>query len=86
MTIIAARDLRNHTSDVLRRVSDGERITVAVRGRPSVELAPVRQARPEFFSRSELAELVLSFQSDPGLTHDLSVLAGETTDDLGPLT
>jgi prevent-host-death family protein len=41
MTHIASRDLRNHTGDVLRRVADGERITVTQHGRPVAEIAPL---------------------------------------------
>ena len=85
MADVAVRDLRNHTRDVLRRVTDGERITVTQHGRPVAEIGPVAPMRPRFFSRSELAELLLSDQADPALRDELSVLAGETTDDLGPI-
>lgn len=85
MTNVAARDLRNHTRDVLRRVADGERITVTQHGRPVAEIRPVGSMRPAFFSRAELAELLRSGQTDPGLREELEVLAGDTTDDLGPL-
>lgn len=85
MSVIASRDLRNHTADVLRQVAGGTPVTVTVNGRPVAEIAPVRSARPRFFSRVDLVELLASAQTDPGLTGDLDQLSGETTDDLDPL-
>lgn len=85
MASVPVRDLRNHTRDVLRRVTDGERVTVTQHGRPVAEIRPVTSTRPAFFSRAELVDLLDSGQADPGLRHDLEILAGETTDDLGPI-
>lgn len=85
MPYVAARDLRKHTREVLQRVADGERITVTQHGRPVAEIRPLAAARPAFFSRTELADLLLSGQADPGLRDELAALAGETTDDLGPV-
>lgn len=85
MASVPVRDLRNHTRDVLRRVTDGERVTVTQHGRPVAEIRPVASARPAYFSRAELVDLLDSSQADPGLRDDLEILAGETTDDLGPI-
>lgn len=85
MTTIASRDLRNHTADVLRQVSDGTRVTITVNGRPVAEISPVRGVRPQFFTKADLAELILHKQADAGLTRDLGRLAGDTTDDLDAL-
>lgn len=82
MTIVASRDLRNHTADVLRQVADGTRVTVTVNGVPVAEIAPVRAARPQFLSKADLVALLVNHQADAGLTHDLDLLAGDTTDDL----
>lgn len=46
---------------------------------------PLGIAAASSFGRAELAELVRAGQADPGLRDDLAVLAGETTDDLGPI-
>lgn len=46
---------------------------------------PLGIAAASTFGRAELAELVLSGQAEPGLREDLALLAGETTDDLGPI-
>jgi hypothetical protein len=45
----------------------------------------VRSARPQYFAKSELVELIGRRQADPGLSRDLNELAGDTTDDLDPL-
>jgi prevent-host-death family protein len=84
MTTVASRDLRNHTADVLRRVAEGDRITITVNGRPVAELAPVRSSRRTSLERGDLLELLRTRQADPGLRDDLAALA-ESTDDLGPL-
>lgn len=85
MTEIAARDLRNRTADVLRRVAGGEPVTITSRGRPVAELIPVREARRRPIARAELVRRLTVAQADAGLRQELAVLAGETTDDLGPI-
>lgn len=85
MATIASRELRNHTADVLRRVAEGERVTVTVNGTPVAEIGPVPAARRQFFTKAEVVDLVTNRQADPRLTRDLERLAGETTDDLDPL-
>ena len=87
MSEVAARELRNHTADVLRRAAGGENITITVRGKPVAELVPIpsdtRRRRP--LSRSEMIDLLSTSQADPALRDELKVLAGDTTDDLGPI-
>jgi prevent-host-death family protein len=39
------RDLKNRTSELLRRVRAGEHLVVTDRGRPIAELAPIRPAQ-----------------------------------------
>ena len=85
MATIASRDLRNHTADVLRQVSDGTRVTITVHGNPVAEIGPVHAVRPQFFSKADLIKLITAHQADPGLASTLELLAGETTDDLDPL-
>jgi prevent-host-death family protein len=86
MDAVASRDLRNHTADVLRRVSAGGVVAVTVRGEVVAELHPPADARPRSWRRAELAAGLATVQADPGLRDDLRALAGETTDDLDPLT
>jgi prevent-host-death family protein len=85
MSTVASRDLRNHTADVLRQVSDGTRVTITVNGTPVAEISPVRSSRTQFLTKADLIELISHRQSDSGLTSDLERLAGDTTDDLDPL-
>lgn len=85
MIEIATRELRNRTADVLRRVEAGEPVTITSRGRPVAELTPVRTARRRPISRAELTRRLRRTQADSGLREDLALLAGDTTDDLGPI-
>ena len=85
MTVIASRDLRNHTADVLRRVQAGDTVMVTINGEPVAEIIPVRSARRAFIPKQELIEILATHQADPQLRDDLARLAGETTDDLGPI-
>lgn len=85
MTTIAARELRNHTAEVLRRVADGDHVTVTQHGTPIAEIGPVTSMRPRSLRRAELLKILGTVQADPGLRDDLAELAGETTDDLGPI-
>jgi prevent-host-death family protein len=41
MATIGVRELKNRLSEFLRRVGDGERITITDRGRPIAVLSPV---------------------------------------------
>ena len=85
MATVASRDLRNHTADVLRQVSEGAHVTVTVNGSAVAEIIPVRARRRASMSRRDLIALLAHHQADPGLRDDLAVLAGETTGDLDPI-
>jgi prevent-host-death family protein len=85
MTEVAARELRNRTAELLRRVQAGEHVTITSRGRPVAELTPVRQERRRPIAPDELARRLARHRADPGLRADLDELAGDTTDDLGPI-
>jgi prevent-host-death family protein len=77
---IPVRELRNHVSEVLRRVEAGETLEVTVNDRPVALLIP-RQSRPRTIASGEfLARLP---QADSGLRADLAELLTETTDDSG---
>ena len=85
MSEVASRDLRNDTAGVLRRVQAGEDITVTVKGRPVAVLSAVRPQRRRWLTKSEFLARLHRAQADPGLRDDLATLAGDTTDDLGPI-
>lgn len=85
MTEVASRELRNDTAGVLRRAQGGEDITVTVNGKPVARLTPLQPSRRRWLTRDELVGRLTRAQADPGLRLDLADLAGDTTDDLGPL-
>jgi len=85
MSSVAARELRNDTAGLLRRVDAGEEVVITVRGRPVAKLVPVPARRRRWISRAEFVERLRVARADPGLGDDLARLAGETTDDLGPI-
>jgi prevent-host-death family protein len=85
MTEIAARDLRNHTAEVLSKAAAGEEITITVRGKPVAALIPLDRPYRRPFSRAEIIEMLETSRADAELRVDLAALAGDTTDDLGPI-
>lgn len=85
MAEVASRELRNDTAGVLRRVQTGEEIVITVNGKPVAQLVPLQRARRRWLPRTELTRRLRVAQADPGLRADLARLAGETTDQLGPI-
>jgi prevent-host-death family protein len=85
MSEVASRDLRNDTAGVLRRAQAGEDITITVKGRPVAVLTAVGPRRRRWLTRTEFVARLRRAQADPGLRDDLAALAGDTTDDLGPI-
>lgn len=81
MTEIPLRELRNDTSAVLRRVEDGESLTVTVSGRPVAQLIPLRRRR-RFIPWDEFRAMVATAGPDAELLHDIrDVLAATAGDD-----
>ncbi len=85
MSEVASRELRNDTAGVLRRVQAGEDVTVTVNGRPVALLTAVRPQRRRWLAKADFLARLRRAQADPGLREDLATLAGDTTDDLGPI-
>lgn len=85
MAVAASRELRNDTAGLLRRVQAGEDITVTVKGKAVALLTAVQPVRRRWLSRDELLRRLDNAQADPALRQELADLAGDTTDDLGPL-
>ena len=85
MTEIASRELRNDTAGVLRRVQSGEDVVITVNGRRVAQLVPIRATRRRWLPREELAHRLRLHQADPQLRADLIDIAGDTTEDLGPI-
>lgn len=85
MNEVASRELRNDTAGLLRRVQAGEDITVTVNGKAVALLTALQPTRRRWLSRNELLRRLDRAQADPGLRQELAELAGDTTDELGPL-
>jgi len=85
MSEVASRELCNGTAGLLRRIQAGEDITVTVNGKPVARLVAYEPGRRRWLTRNQLMSRIRRAQADPGLRDDLAELAGDTTDDLGPL-
>ena len=79
--VVASRDLRNRTAEVLRRVERGESLTITVNGRPVALLGPL-SGKPRFMPKAQFTATVLAHQADPALTRELRQMLPDTTDDL----
>lgn len=82
---VASRELRDNTAGVLERVQRGEDVVITVNGRAVARLVPLQPARRRWLPRAELVRRLRIAQADRGLRSDLAILAGETTDDVGPI-
>lgn len=76
MSTVASRDLRNHTADVLRKVSEGDSVTITVNGMAVAEVVPVRATRKQFLTRAALVDVISRHQADSALAIDLRRLTG----------
>jgi prevent-host-death family protein len=72
---IPLRDLRNQTSEVLRRVESGERFVVTVDRRPVAEIVPL-PVRRRWVPASEVWDRIRASQADPGLAGELDEMFG----------
>ncbi|MHB8510202.1 MAG: type II toxin-antitoxin system Phd/YefM family antitoxin [Candidatus Dormibacteria bacterium] len=75
MAEVSARDLRNHTAEVLRRVEAGEHLRVNVNRRPVAELVPL--ARPVWTSGAAMERVLHEAPADAGLLRDLAPLRSQ---------
>jgi prevent-host-death family protein len=80
MAEVSARDLRNHTRDVLKRVEGGEQVDITVNGQPVAELHPV--GRRQWVPWRVMREVIEKHPADPGLLEDIrSGIDDETFED-----
>ncbi|MBF6169351.1 type II toxin-antitoxin system Phd/YefM family antitoxin [Streptomyces gardneri] len=82
MTALPARDLRNHTAEVLRRVEAGEEIEILKDNRPVAKIIPLPRRRQWVPAPEILRELVRLGPDTTGLHQDLRETLTDTTDDL----
>ena len=79
---ISVRELRNHTSEVLRRVETGSPVTVTVDRRPVARLVPLLTRRQSMPASEFFTQLGRIGGADPQLRVDLREVLTETTDDV----
>lgn len=82
MTAIPARDLRNHTAEVLRRVEAGEEIEVLRDNRPVAKIIPLARKRRWLPATEIVHELARLGPDETGLAEELRRTLPDTTDDL----
>lgn len=80
MAEVSARDLRNHTRDVLQRVEGGEEIEITVNGRPVAELHPARRKR-HWVPWRAMKRVIDEHPADPGLLADIAFMREQRVDD-----
>jgi prevent-host-death family protein len=82
MSQVPARDLRNRTAEVLRRVEAGEEIEVLRDNRPVARIIPISR-RPQWIPASEVVRELSRLGPDTtGLSDELRDILTDTTDDL----
>jgi len=79
---ISLRDLRNHVSEVLRRVEGGARVTVTVDRRPVARLVPLTARRAAVPAGEFFSQLARVGGADPALGDELREILTQTTDDV----
>jgi prevent-host-death family protein len=82
MSAIPARDLRNHTAEVLRRVEAGEEIEVLKDNRAVAKIVPLSRRRRWLPAAEIGCELLRLGPDTTGLSEELRETLTETTDDL----
>jgi prevent-host-death family protein len=82
MTAIPARDLRNHTAEILRRVEAGEEFEVRRNDVPIARIVPVRQRRRWIPASEVIPQLERLGPDRTGLLPELRETVSGSTDDL----
>jgi prevent-host-death family protein len=82
MPTIPARDLRNRTAEVLRRVEAGEEIEVLKDNRPVAKIVPLSRRRHWLPASEIISELARLGPDDTALREELRDALTDTTDDL----
>jgi prevent-host-death family protein len=70
MADLSSRELRNHTTQALRRVEAGERLRITVNGRPVADLVPLDV--PQWASGAAFERILRDASADAGLCADLA--------------
>ena len=78
---VPVRELRNHTSDVLRRVAAGESLSVTVNGKPIADLVP-HVAQRTWVPMAEILKMFAGSMLDENFDADVDTVLSDTVDDL----
>jgi prevent-host-death family protein len=81
MVTIPVRELRNNTSDAIRRVKAGETVVLTSRGVQVARIVPIDQRKRPSMTKSEYLAMPLA---DPGLLADLVASGDDDHDTVGP--
>lgn len=60
-------------------------MVITVRGKPVADLVPHRADAPRWLTPEQVLAIASTRSADPELRADLELLAGDTTEDLGPI-
>ena len=82
MSLVPARELRNHTAAVIERVRLGEDVTITVNGVAAAKLVPISAGKRDFLTTADLLAMRPKQPVSEPHPHDLW---SDTTDDLGPI-
>lgn len=83
MPVIDSRELRSHTTRVLKQVAEGVDVTVTVRGEPVALITRPGHRKPAGVPKAELLERLGSQRPDPDLAADLAWISEGHTNELG---
>jgi prevent-host-death family protein len=82
MSAVPARDLRNHTAEILRRVQAGEEIEVYKDNQPVAKIIPLPR-RQQWLRATDIGRELARLGPDPtGLAGELRATLTDSTDDL----
>lgn len=79
---VSIRELRNHVSEIMRRVQAGERVRVTSDRQPVAQIIPLPVRRQTMSGAELLAWRRGGHGPDADLAHDLAEVLTETTDDV----
>jgi prevent-host-death family protein len=82
MSTVPARDLRNRTAEILRRVEAGEEIEVLKDNRPVARIVPLKSRRTWVPADELMHELARLGPDTTGLAAELRATLTDTTEDL----
>lgn len=78
---VGMRELRNHTTDVIKAVRAGERVVLTVHGEPVADIVPHRE-RSRWLAGRQLNDDLATHSADPALRDELAELTGQTLAEL----